>query len=296
MRRGSPVFHAGQFPVAALVAAKGTTRVSVCLPARDEAATIGPIVTAIRRELMEQVALVDELIVVDDHSSDGTAELATTAGATVVDAASVLADEVSGHGKGQALWRSLYASTGDVVVWCDSDISDFDTSFITGLLGPLIVESGISFVKGFYARTDDGVGGGRVTELVARPLLALLFPELGGIVQPLSGEFAGHRAVLEQLPFATGYGVDLGLLLDVTRSCGAAAVAQVDLGARRHRHRTLEELGPQALAVMRVALDRSGSATPASAVLLRPGLEASESAFGDCPPLISVAAYSRRSA
>jgi glucosyl-3-phosphoglycerate synthase len=290
------LFHAGQFGVPALAAGKGATRVSVCLPARNEAATIGPIVTAIRRELMDDVLLVDELLVLDDHSDDGTAEVAEAAGATVFDAASTLPDEVTGHGKGQALWKSLYASTGDVVVWCDSDISDFDTSFITGILGPLLEDPGISFVKGFYARTDDGIGGGRVTELVARPLLALLFPELGGVIQPLSGEFGGRRSVLEQLPFATGYGVDLGLLLDVFRLFGPAAIAQVDLGSRRHRHRTLEELGPQALAVMQIALRRRGLAMPETAALLRPGLEPTESTFSECPALIDIPAYRRRTA
>lgn len=269
---------------------------SVCLPARNEAATISSIVSCIHRELVEQGGLVDELIVIDDSSSDATAELAASAGATVYEASSVLPGRRAGPGKGEALWRSLHVSTGDVVIWCDSDIAAFDTRFITGVLGPLVTEDGIDFVKGFYERPDDGVGGGRVTELVARPLLALFFPELSGFIQPLSGEYGGRRSLLEQLAFATGYGVDLGLLIDVTRRCGPSAVAQVDLGHRPHRHRTLEQLGPQALAVMQVALDRAGVAVPHAAALRRPGLVVQESVFSQCPPLVSVGEYRRRSA
>jgi len=242
-----------------LVAAKGATSVSVCLPARNEEATVGAIVTTIRRELMERGALVDELIVIDDHSTDRTAKVAADAGAVVVDAANVLTDHGIGHGKGEALWKSLHVSTGEIVVWCDSDISHFESRFITGLLGPLLTDPGVAFTKGFYERPEhDGVGGGRVTELTARPILQLLFPELAAVVQPLSGEYAGRRSVLEQLPFTVGYGVDLGLLIDVARLVGVEAIAQVDLGRRHHRNRTLAQLGPQARAVMQVALARAG--------------------------------------
>lgn len=294
MHRALAPFSGRQFLAASLAASKGATRVSVCLPARNEASTLGPIVSAIRHDLVDQVALVDELIVVDDHSSDGTAEVAAAAGATVVDAAGVLAGHGVGHGKGEALWKSLYVSTGDVIIWCDSDIVDFDPVFITGLLGPLLTDLDIGFVKGFYERPDDGVGGGRVTELVARPLLALLFPELSGVVQPLSGEYGGRRSVLEELAFASGYGVDLGLLVDVMRTHGPRAVAQVDLGRRRHRHQTLEQLGPQALAVMHVALSRAGIDLPATATLVRPGLQPTRSEFTECPPMSDIPAYRRR--
>ncbi len=233
---------------------------SVCLPARNEAATVGQIVTAIRTELVDRVPLVDELVVIDDHSTDATADVAAAAGATVVDARTVLPGHGAGHGKGEALWKSLHVSTGDLVVWCDADIQGFDTRFVTGLLGPLLTDPSVEFTKGFYERTErDGIGGGRVTELTARPLLELFFPELTPVVQPLSGEYAGRRSVLEQLPFTVGYGVDLALLIDVARLVGTAAIAQVDLGQRVHRHQTLSQLGPQARAVMQAALARTGA-------------------------------------
>ena len=255
------VFDALHWSATELAAAKGTTTVSVCLPARNEVATVGAIVETIRRELMDDIALVDELIVLDDHSTDGTAEVATAAGAKVFDAASVLAEFGVGHGKGEALWKSLHVSTGDIVVWCDSDIIEFESYFITGLLGPLLTDPTVAFSKGFYERPEhDGVGGGRVTELAARPLLQLLFPDLAAVVQPLSGEYAGRRTVLEQLPFTVGYGVDLALLIDVARTVGTGAIAQVDLHRRQHRNQTLAQLGPQARVVMQSALLRAGVA------------------------------------
>jgi glucosyl-3-phosphoglycerate synthase len=254
-----PLLDARRFDAAELADRKGGTTVSVCLPARNEAATVGPIVSAIRSHLVEVVPLVDELMVVDDHSSDGTAQVARDAGATVVDASSILTDHSLGHGKGEALWKSVHACTGDLIVWCDSDITDFDPQFVTGLLGPLVEDPGVAFTKGFYERLErDGVGGGRVTELTARPLLQLLFPDLASVVQPLSGEYAGRRSVLERLPFTVGYGVDLGLLIDVHRLVGPEAMVQVDLGRRHHRNRTLVELGPQALAVLQTGLERAG--------------------------------------
>lgn len=253
----------GEWSAGKLAAAKGAATVSVCLPARNEVDTVGAIVETIRRELMDGVALVDELIVVDDHSTDGTAESAVAAGAKVFDAASVLPEFGEGHGKGEALWKSLHVSTGDLVVWCDSDIRHFGAHFVTGLLGPLLSDPQVQFTKGFYERPEhDGLGGGRVTELTARPLLRLLFPDLEAILQPLSGEYAGRRTLLEQMPFTVGYGVDLALLIDVARFAGVKAIAQVDLGIRHHRHQTLTELGPQAEAVMQVALSRAGVAVP----------------------------------
>lgn len=253
------VFHSDQWTTADLMSAKGATTISVCLPARNEVETVGAIVDSIRRNLMDDTALVDELIVVDDHSTDGTAEAAAAAGAKVFDAASVLAEYGVGHGKGEALWKSLHVSTSELVVWCDSDIRDFDARFITGLLGPLVTDPTVCFSKGFYDRPEhDGVGGGRVTELTARPILQLLFPYLADVVQPLSGEYGGRRAVLEQIPFTVGYGVDVGLLIDVARLVGTDAIAQVDLGIRQHRNRTLAQLGPQARTVMQAALGRAG--------------------------------------
>jgi hypothetical protein len=202
-----------------------------------------------------------------------------------------------GSGKGEALWKSLYVSSGDIVAWCDSDITNFDARFVIGLIGPLVLDPDVGFVKGFYERPVDAVPsltGGRTTELVARPLISILFPELASIVQPLSGEYAGRRSLLELLPFATGYGVDLGLV-DIARRIGAGAIHQVDLGTRTHRHRNLQELSPQALAIMQTAfvkagIDRQGAT---EATLLRPGLESLTLAVTERPPMISVADYRR---
>lgn len=267
-------FRAGDFDARSLADAKGDDRISVCLPARDEDGTVGTIVESIRRHTMDEVPLVDELLVIDDHSTDGTADVATAAGAKVIDASSVLQEYGEGHGKGEALWKSLFVSQGDIVVWCDSDIRDFDPTFIVGLVGPLLHDRELAFVKGFYERPVDGsaaVGGGRVTELVARPALSLLFPELATIIQPLAGEYAGRRHVLEQVPFVEGYGVDIALLIDVAALVGIEHIAQVDLGVRMHRNRTLAELSPQALAVMQAVLRRASPELVAPVVtMLRP--------------------------
>lgn len=283
-----PTFHHRDFALADLVAAKGDTSVSVCLPARDEAATVGAIVESIRTHLVDGAGLVDELLVIDDHSSDRTAAVAADAGAAVV-------RTTDGQGKGEALWTSVVASKGDLIVWCDADVRAFDPAFVTGLLGPLLTRPGVGFVKGFYERplNDQQEGGGRVTELVARPLIALLFPELAGVVQPLSGEYAGRREVLERLPFVQGYGVDLGLLVDVTRLIGPEGIAQVDLGVRHHRNRSLAELSPQALAVMQTALRRAGLDAEAPAVLTRPGVPDVCIESGERPPPIESPTYRR---
>ncbi|HEY3140628.1 MAG TPA: glucosyl-3-phosphoglycerate synthase [Acidimicrobiales bacterium] len=284
-----PSFHHRDFAGRGLVEIKGDHVVSVCIPARDEAATVGKVVSELRRQLVDRVGLVDEVVVVDDHSTDRTAKVAEKAGARVVAAAEILPELVGGHGKGEAMWRSLHAARGDLIVWCDADITDFGPRFVVGLLGPLLTEPDIAFVKGFYDRPlITGVGGGRVTELVARPLLATLFPELAAIRQPLSGEYAGRRDVLERLPFVRGYGVDFGLLVDVAAGVGVHAIAQVDLGTRRHRNRHLHELSPQALAVLQTALHRAGVPAPNPALLERPDHEPVIQAFGEIPPLAEV--------
>jgi glucosyl-3-phosphoglycerate synthase len=280
--------HYRDYPLRDLVAAKGDQSVSVCIPAHDEAGTVGGLVAKLQRFLVTRYCLVDEVLVLDDHSSDGTAKAAADAGARVVSAADVLADVAGGAGKGEALWRSLYASTGDIVIWCDADITDFGTRFVSGLLGPLLTDRDVAFVKGYYERPRTGeLGGGRTTELTARPALATLFPQLSRIVQPLSGEFGGRRGLLETLPFVRGYGVDIGLLIDVAEAVGPDAIVQVDLGTRRHRHHDLDRLGPQALSVLQTVLDRAGVRAVNPATLVRPGLPALSRAFAELPPIAS---------
>ena len=292
-------FRAGEFDLARLVDGKGGQQISVCLPARDEQDTVGPIVETIRATLVDRVGLVDEILVVDDHSADRTAEVAAAAGATVLRAEEILPQYGEGHGKGEALWKSLYASKGDLIAWCDADVRNFDASFVVGLLGPLLTRPDLVFVKGFYERPDpSGAGrGGRVTELVARPIVSLLFPHLAPIVQPLAGEYAGRREALEQLPFVEGYGVDLGLLIDVAARFGLDAMAQVDLGTRVHRNRPIDELSPQATSVLQTALRRVDPGLVAStAVLIRPGLDPLSVDATERPPLVEVPDYRRSSA
>jgi glucosyl-3-phosphoglycerate synthase len=273
-------YHYRDFPLGELMEAKGDQVVSVCIPAHDEAATVGEVVSKLRLHLMERAPLIDEVLVIDDHSSDRTA-----------DAADVLPQVAGGNGKGEALWRSLHAAAGDIVAWCDADITDFGARFVVGLLGPLLLRPDIAFVKGYYERPmDTGDTGGRTTELMARPLLATLFPHLATIKQPLSGEYAGRRSLLEQLPFVRGYGVDLAMLIDVAEVAGTAAIAQVDLGTRRHRNRQLDQLGPQALVVLQAALNRAGVQSADPAILVRPGRDPLPIAFGELPPLAALVA------
>jgi glucosyl-3-phosphoglycerate synthase len=235
------------------------TSISVCLPAHNEAATIGPIVARIHADLVDAHPLVDEIVVVDDSSTDDTARIAREAGARVVREADILAEVPDGSGKGNVLWKSLYECRGDLVCWLDADVRNFDPSFVPRLVQPLLEHQHLVFCKGFYERPLDGepTGGGRVTELVARPLLSLLFPKLADIVQPLAGEYAGRRDALEVVPFVEGWGVEFGLLVDIAETFGRDAIAQVDLGTREHRNKPLTELGPQALAILVTALRRA---------------------------------------
>jgi glucosyl-3-phosphoglycerate synthase len=287
-----PIHHHRDFPAPLLAERKGEQTVTVCFPARDEAATIGGLVECVRRDLVERVPVVDEILVIDDHSSDGTAEVAASAGARVVAAASVLPEYGSGHGKGEALWKSLFASSGDLLVWCDADITNFDDRFVRGLIGPLVVHPHVQFVKGFYRRPEAGMlGGGRVTELVARPLLSLFFSDMAEITQPLAGEFAARRSAAEQVPFVEGYGVDLAILLDVARLFGPETVAQVDLDERVDRNRSLAELSPQALAVLLAGLRRAGVEVPDAPALRSPSGEVVPVRYAERPPMRSVDRY-----
>ena len=236
----------------------GRPRVSVCLPARDEAATVGRIVRTMGRDLVDR-GVVDEVLVVDDGSTDATADIARAAGARVVPADG--SEPGASVGKGGAMRTGLAASNGDIVVYCDADIRNFSAHFVTRLLTPL-ADPGIVFVKAYYERPlhDRPEGGGRVTELVAKPLLSLLFPELSFIRQPLAGECAGRREALEALHFEAGYAVDLALVIDLARRHGVGAIAQADLGVRVHRNRTLDQLSAQSRSIMAMVLQRAGIA------------------------------------
>ncbi|MCX5341869.1 glucosyl-3-phosphoglycerate synthase [Streptomyces atratus] len=229
--------------------------VSVVLPALNEEATVGRIVATIRRELMEKVQLVDELVVIDSGSTDATAKVAREAGARVVHRDEILPRIPAVPGKGEVLWRSLLVTGGDIVCFIDADLKDFSADFVSGVVGPLLTEPNVQFVKAMYDRPfGDTTGqGGRVTELVARPLLNLHWPQLAGFVQPLGGEYAVRRSLLERLPFPVGYGVELGLLVDALHTVGLDALAQVDVGVRKHRHQDGQALGRMAATIYRTA-------------------------------------------
>lgn len=263
-------WQAPRWSVAELVAAKGERTVSVVLPALNEQETVGEIVAAIR-PLTESAegdrVLVDDLVVVDSGSTDATLDVARQAGARAVRGSEVLPGIAHRTGKGEVLWRSLAATSGDVLVFLDSDLVDFDASFVCALLGPLLTHDQPALVKGFYRRplrapagaAEAETGGGRVTELLARPVLSALRPELSGVVQPLGGEYAARREFLESVPFAPGYGVEIGLLLDAHERYGLDGLAQVNLGVRKHRHRELLELGVMARQILSAALTRCSS-------------------------------------
>lgn len=299
--------HHAEFSAIDLVAAKrarGST-VSVVIPARNEVATVGEVVGALHGTLLAEVGLLDEILVVDADSTDGTAAAARSAGARVVRQSDVLPAAGTSLGKGEALWKGLAATTGDLVVFVDADILDIGPRFVVGLLGPLLVEDGVRFTKASYdrpIRIGDQVhpsGGGRVTELLARPLLATYWPDLAWLAQPLSGEYAGDRELFESLPFVRGYGVELALLLDILSSHGTRAIRQVDLGSRAHDHQDLAALGRMATEILHVAtdrLERQGRLRPkdgAATSLLQPmrdpegrlGMSVCEVGHAERPPL-----------
>lgn len=269
---------ARDWPVDRLLAARAADpalTVAVVLPALDEEATVGRIVSAVRRQLVERHPLVDELVVVDSGSTDRTIAVARDAGARVVERSDVLPAFAPLPGKGEVLWRGVAATSSTVVAFLDSDLSDFTTSFVTGLVGPLLCDPAVAFVKATYDRplaAGDTVlpaGGGRVTELVARPLLNLHWPLLSGFVQPLGGEYAARRWLLEELPFPTGYGVELGLLVDTLAVVGLDGMAQVDLVRRKHRNASNAKLGLMAAEILQVAERRLGRTVPAAAQLVQ---------------------------
>ena len=245
-------FHHSEFPPARL-AARRSAGVSICLPARDEAQTIGPILEQLIT--LRQRGVVDQVLVVD-QSTDGTAHIASELGAEVHAATELMPEFGPVLGKGDQLWRALPLLRGEIVCFLDADSELFGGHFASGLIGPLLERSELAFVKGYYRRpfrvgsTTLPDGGGRVTELTARPLLRQFYPDLAGVEQPLAGELAARRELLERLPFTTGYGVDIALLLDAYAAVGLDGLAQVDLEVRQNAHQPLHDLGPMASAVL----------------------------------------------
>ncbi|MCX4881716.1 MULTISPECIES: glucosyl-3-phosphoglycerate synthase [unclassified Streptomyces] len=292
-------------PLHQILAAKQRTgqSVSVVLPALNEEETVGDIVAVIRHDLMQQVPLVDEIVVVDSGSTDRTSEVAAAAGARVVHRDDILPRLPAVPGKGEVLWRSLLVTSGDIVCFIDADLKEFSSDFVYGIVGPLLTHPGIDLVKGMYDRPLGGAAGqgGRVTELMARPLLNMHWPQLAGFVQPLGGEYAARRSLLEQLPFPVGYGVELGMLIDALHLVGLDALAQVDVGVRKHRHQDGQALGRMSAAIYRTAQLRL-----ARGHLIRPSLtqfERGEDGFEprtysvdteERPPMLEIAEYATR--
>ena len=269
-----PLRLTSELSVENLVTKKNGRTISVCIPARNEAATIAPILLRIKRELMDAHPLVDQLIVMDHESTDQTAEVASECGATVISANDVMSQFGPALGKGDVLWRSVEASTGDIVVWLDADLASFTAQYVTALVEPMLNDDSITLVRANYLRTLHGEGdeGGRVTELTARPILKLLYPELSHIRQPLGGEYAIRREVAQAMPFEIDYGVEIGLLIDIARTYGVDSIAQAELGVRTHRNRPLTELHEQAIQVMRAALTRDVEIDLHSQITVRPAL------------------------
>ena len=245
----------------ALKERQGVT-ISVALPALNEEATVGKVITTIKKALMDDVPLLDEIVLIDSDSTDRTVEIAQSLGIPTYKHPEILPELGSYRGKGEALWKSLHVLRGDIVAWIDTDITNIHPRFIYGLLGPLLKQPKIVYVKGFYQRPIkvgdqlQAYGGGRVTELVARPLLNLFYPELSGIIQPLSGEYAGRRSALERVPFYSGYGVETGLLLDLHDRFGLDAIAQTDLEQRVHHNQPLVGLSKMSFAILQVFISR----------------------------------------
>jgi glucosyl-3-phosphoglycerate synthase len=262
---GESNFHHAEFSdLRRLVSLKEAQHltISLVLPTLDEEETIGPIVRRALREMVGRVPLLDEVLVIDSASTDRTREIAAAEGARVVQHPDVLPRYGSFRGKGEALWKSVYETSGDIIVWADTDVKNWHQRMVYGTLGPLLHEPRLQYVKGYYQRpiVEGGVlkegGGGRVTELVARPLINLFYPELSGMIQPLSGEYAGRRSLLESIPFFTGYAVEIGHLIDVTERLGIEGLGQVDLERRIHRNQELEGLSRMSFVILQAVMKR----------------------------------------
>ena len=287
--------------------------ISLALPALNEAKTVGNVIQSIQAALVEAAPLLDEIVLIDSNSEDRTREIAQGLGVPVYIHQEVLPNYGSRRGKGEALWKSLYCTQGDIVIWLDTDIVNMHPRFAYGLIGPFLLRQDIQFVKGFYRRplrVGDKIqagGGGRVTELTARPLLNLFYPELSGVIQPLSGEYGGTRAALEQLSFFSGYGVEIGLLIDMLDKFGLNAIAQVDLQERIHHNQPLEALSKMSFAIIQAVMRKLESRYGQSIMenvnktmkLIRYErdsfmLEIEEIAERDRPPMIELPEYRER--
>jgi glucosyl-3-phosphoglycerate synthase len=306
-------YHAGEFndleQLCALKSQQGLT-ISLALPALNEEKTVGNVIRSVQTELVQNVPLLDEIVLIDSHSTDRTREIAEELGIPVYIHQQVLPNYGARRGKGEALWKSLQVTKGDIILWIDTDIVNIHPRFVYSLIGPLLVNPRIQFVKGFYRRplkVGDKIqagGGGRVTELTARPLLNLFYPELSGVIQPLSGEYGGRRTALERLPFFSGYGVEIGLLIDVFEKYGLNGIAQVDLHERIHHNQSLESLSKMSFAIIQAVIRklerRYGQAVledvNKSMKLIRyePGrlfLEVEEIAELERPPMMEITEY-----
>lgn len=256
-------FHYKQFNVKKLINIKKrkNLKISLCFPTLNEAQTIGTILRVVEKHLYN-TGLIDEVVVIDSGSDDGTAEIVKSLGFKVYQHKEILPKYGSYRGKGDALWKSLYVLNGDIIVWCDADIKNFSPRFIYGLIGPLLLEDNISFVKAFYLRPlkiDSSYmkcEGGRVTEILIRPILNLFYPELSKVLQPISGEYAGRREILEQIPFYTGYGVEIGMLIDIYEKFGLDTIAQVDVIRRIHRNQPLLALSKMSFGIVQAIFQK----------------------------------------
>ena len=309
-------FHADEFAnlsrLVALKEERGVT-ISLALPALNEEATIGDIIRATQRVLMEQVPLLDEIVLMDSNSTDRTREIAADLGVPVYIHQEVLPQYGARDGKGEALWKSLYVTRGDLIFWVDTDIANFHPRFVYGLIGPLLTRTSLMFVKGFYRRPLKSGGqlqpgrGGRVTELTARPLLNLFYPGLSGVIQPLAGEYGGRRKVLEQVPFSSGYGVEIGLLIDIFERFKLSSIAQVDLLERIHKNQSLTNLSKMSFAIIQTLIrkleHRYGQSMledvnrSMKIVRYEPGqyfLEVEEIAELERPPMLKIPEYCRK--
>jgi glucosyl-3-phosphoglycerate synthase len=311
-------FHHSQFSdIKELVRLKKKKNftISVALPTLNEAETIATELIVIKSELMDKYHLIDELAIIDSGSTDKTCEIAKKYGADVYLTDDYLKEEGIYHGKGENLWKSLYLLKGDIILWLDADIKNIHPKFVYGLLGPLLTNSRIGYVKAFYERpiklasetTLRPSGGGRVTALMLRPVFNLLFPDLSGLIQPLSGEYAGRREILEKVPFFIGYGVETGLLIDIFKKFGLNSIAQVDLDQRIHRNHTLPTLSKMAFSILQVALNRAGDLwklkmleelNPSMRLIKRKkkkySFETFERKVMERPPMVTVKAYQER--